>query len=72
MLKKVIALTLRIIFFYCAGGKGCITLKMACDGIYDCFDKSDGIVCDGLMEISCKKPLPFPSILYSVRITPGI
>ena len=43
-----------VAIFFCADGRGCINLKMACDGIYDCLDQSDEMVCDGLVEITCK------------------
>ena len=40
--------------FFCADGRGCISLKMACDGGYDCLDQSDEMVCDGLVDFTCK------------------
>ena len=40
--------------FFCSDSKGCIDLKLTCDGIYDCLDKSDEMICDELVEFSCQ------------------
>ena len=40
--------------FYCGDGEGCVTMDLTCDGNYDCLDKSDELVCDGLHKLTCK------------------
>ena len=40
--------------FFCSDGKGCIDMKLICDGRYDCLDKSDEMVCDELVQFSCQ------------------
>ena len=49
--------------FYCGDGQGCLSLNLVCDGNYDCFDKSDELLCDEVVNLTCSnsepKHLPF-------------
>ena len=50
--------------FYCGDGHGCLSIDLVCDGNYDCFDKSDELLCDGIVNVTCSNPYPkhFPSL----------
>ncbi|KAL5271104.1 hypothetical protein ACHWQZ_G001679 [Mnemiopsis leidyi] len=39
--------------FFCGDGQGCLTLNLVCDGKYDCLDRSDELLCDEVVNLTC-------------------